>query len=385
MKPFGELRRLEEEGKLDRRGERIVRHRNALVWQGLLFGLAVSLGLMLPLSQYECLAEQIYTGVNLAGAEFGEDSLPGTIGENYSYPLPEEVDYFLSKGMNIFRLPFRWERLQQSLNADFDVTELGRLDAVVSYATRQGARVVLDPHNYARYHGELIGSKSVPNAAFADFWSRLASKYKDNDRVIFGLMNEPNTMPSEQWRAAANIAIAAIRNTGANHLILVPGNAWSGAYSWNHEWYGTPNSKEMLKIVDPENNFAYDVHQYLDKDSSGTTSDIVDVAIGQQRLVSVTDWLRKHNRQAFLGEFAVANSTIGSGVGDEAITQMLSYMQTNDDVWIGWTWWAGGPRWGEYRFTLEPKNLGEPDESDRPALAVLEPYLVGASNAKGEP
>ena len=38
---------------------------------------------------------------------------------------------------------------------------------------------------------------------------------KDNDRVIFGLMNEPNTMATEQWGAAAQGAINAIRATGA--------------------------------------------------------------------------------------------------------------------------------------------------------------------------
>ena len=58
-----------------------------------------------------------YTGVNLAGAEFGEGSLPGTYNSNYTYPTQTEVDYFKGKGMNIARLCFRWERLQQTTNA----------------------------------------------------------------------------------------------------------------------------------------------------------------------------------------------------------------------------------------------------------------------------
>ena len=71
---------------------------------------------------------------------------------------------------------------------------------------------MLDPHNYARYRGTVIGTGSVSNAAFADLWARLADAYKDNGRVIFGLMNEPNKMPStEHWVASANAAIAAIR------------------------------------------------------------------------------------------------------------------------------------------------------------------------------
>ena len=58
-----------------------------------------------------------YTGTNLAGAEFGDTVLPGTFGTNYTYPTNAEVDYFVGKGMNTFRVPFRWERLQQSQNA----------------------------------------------------------------------------------------------------------------------------------------------------------------------------------------------------------------------------------------------------------------------------
>lgn len=320
-----------------------------------------------------------FTGVNLAGADFGEGTLPGVYNTHYTYPTAAEVDYYVGKGMNTFRLPFRWERLQQSQNAAFNAAELARMDAFVNYATGQGAHVVLDPHNYARYFGNIVGSAALPNASFADFWSRLANQYKNNDRVIFGLMNEPHTMPTEQWLTAANAAIAAIRNTGATNLVLVPGNAWTGAHSWTQSWYGTPNATVMLGVVDPGNNYAYDVHQYLDTDSSGTTSTIVSPTIGQERLVQFTNWLKANDRRGFLGEFAVANSRIGSGgtqIGDEAIDNMLDYMEANADVWLGWTWWAGGPWWGNYMFSLEPTNLGQPSQADRPAMAVLQPHFA---------
>jgi endoglucanase len=87
--------------------------------------------------------------------------------------------------------------------------------------------------------------------------------------VIFGLMNEPHSMATELWLNNANAAIAAIRSTGAENLVLVPGNAWTGAHSWNSNWYGTPNSTVMLNITDSLNNYAYEVHQYLDSNSSG--------------------------------------------------------------------------------------------------------------------
>ena len=55
---------------------------------------------------------------------------------------------------------------------------------------------------------------------------------------------------------------------------------------------------------------------------------------------------------------------------------MLGYLDANSDVWMGWTFWSGGPWWGEYMFTLEPKNLGQADETDRPQLAVMQPHLL---------
>jgi endoglucanase len=82
---------------------------------------------------------QDYVGVNLSGAEFGESQLPGSYGGNYTYPTPAEVDYYIEKGMNTFRIPFRWERIQRSLLAPLDASESARLASIVSYATSQGA------------------------------------------------------------------------------------------------------------------------------------------------------------------------------------------------------------------------------------------------------
>ena len=204
----------------------------------------------------------------------------------------------------------------------------------------------------------------------------MADIYKTNALVIFNLMNEPNSMPTEQWVGAANAAIAAIRATGATNIIHVPGNQWTGAHAWTANYYGTPNSIAMLNIVDPANNTVFEVHQYLDSDSSGTTTNIVIANIGVTRISAFTTWLRNNNKRGFLGEFAVANSTIGNGfnqIGDEALTNMLSYISANADVWEGWAWWAAGPWWGNYMFTLEPANLSSP--VDRPAMTVLRSFI----------
>ena len=306
-----------------------------------------------------------YTGVNLTGAEFGADKLPGRCGKDYTYPTPAEVDAFAARGMNVFRLPFLWERLQPTLNGPLDPAELARLTALVHHIAAHGCVAILDPHDYARRDGHTIGDKALPAAAFADFWRRLAGPFAHDDRVWFGLMNEPHDLPVAQWLPAANAAIAAVRSTGATNLILVPGISWTGA----HSWISSGNAAGMAAVVDPADHWAYEVHQYLDRDSSGQHDDVAGPAIGSRRIAAFSAWCRAHHRRAFLGEFAAPDSPVGHAATDD----LLDTMQSAPDVWLGWTWWAAGPWWGDYMFSVEPKG----DGTDRLQMAWLAPHLHG--------
>jgi endoglucanase len=232
--------------------------------------------------------------------------------------------------------------------------------------TGKGAWVILDLHNFARYNDQLVGSTAVPNSAFADVWSRLASHYSSNGRVIFGLVNEPHDMPTEQWRDAANAAIAAIRAAGAHNLILVPGNAYTGAWSWSQTYYGTANAVAMLGITDPDNNYAFEAHQYLDANYSGTGTTCQSTTIGADSLAGFTAWLRANGKRGMLGELgADANSTCLA-----AIDGMLAHLDANADLYLGWTWWSAGPWWQTYFMSLEPQGT-----ADAPQLATLLMHL----------
>jgi endoglucanase len=270
--------------------------------------------------------------------------------------------------MNTFRVGFLWERLQPTAQGDFAPAYFASLNALVTYATGRGAKVVLNPANFARYYGNTIGSAQVPNLVFADFWRRLAQPLAANPRVMFNLVNEPNTMPTEQWVSAANAAIAAIRAAGAPNVIIAPGNDWTGAYSWASSGYGTPNSVAMLNIVDPAANTVFEAHQYLDADSSGRSYDCVSPTIGSERLAPFIAWLRANGKKGFIGEFAGGTSATCTA----AVKDMLSAMMAASDVLEGWLWWAGGPWWGNSPFSLEPTN-----GQDQPQMALLRPFLAG--------
>lgn len=306
-------------------------------------------------------------GVHLAGAEFGAP-LPGVEGYDYEWPTNDEIDYFVGKGMNTFRVGFMWERLQATAYGGFEAPYFAKLDGLVRYGTSKGAYIVLDPHNFARYYDDVIGSAECPNAVFADFWRRLAVTYRHNPHVVFDLVNEPHDLPTEQWVDAANDAIAAIRAAGAHNLIEVPGNSWAGAYTWDDDDYGTPNSVAMLDIVDPENNFVYEAHQYLDSDGGGEYYTCVSKTVGTDRLQPFLGWLRENHKKGVLGEFAGGrNKTCNA-----AITDMMTTIDSSSDILVGWTWWAAGPAWdSDYQFSIEPSSGGK----DAAQMSLLAPHL----------
>jgi endoglucanase len=164
-------------------------------------------------------------------------------------------------------------------------------------------------------------------------------------------------------------AVNAIRATGAKNRILVPGTSWTGA----HSWIKSGNGAAYADFKDPGDNFAFEVHQYLDKDNSGTHKEAVP-GKGATSLVAFTGWARDHHFKAFLGEFGWDNNTANTQASTEG-DALLNYMDQNKDVWIGYTYWAAGPWWNNYMYSIEPTGLKEGAPVDRPQMSVLERHL----------
>jgi endoglucanase len=301
-------------------------------------------------------------GVNLSGAEYGNASV-GRLGWEYVYPTNAEIDHFASKHLNIIRLPFQWERIQPEQNGPLNQVELSHIDGLVTYANSKGLKVILDPHNYGYGYGNLIGSSGTPHSAFADFWGKLAANYATKLNVIFGLMNEPHDQTAWQWLEAANTAISAIRAAGAtSQEIFVPGTAWDGAWTWTSSGNG---SIVAANIHDPFHKMAFEVHQFLDSDGSGTHAATVSPTIGVERLTDITKWAERTGVKLFLGEFGVADDQASLS----ALRNMLGYMQQHSDVWLGGTYWTAGPWTGSYMYSSEPAN-----GVDKPQMSVLSAF-----------
>jgi endoglucanase len=296
-------------------------------------------------------------GVNLSGAELN----PGRnqLNRDYVFPTFQQIDYFQHRGLRVFRIPTLIDRLfVRPSSREAAATECWlSLVELIDHAARVGAEVILDFHQYGRTRSGLIGRDKEATSEFVAAWAEAAARLRNKPNVIFGLMNEPHEQSAKEWLAAANAAIAAIRKAGARQLILVPGSSWSGAHSWTT----SDNGAVMKGVVDPQSNFAYEVHQYLDRDSSGASPDVV-LGAGGARLVSFTEWARRNNVHAFLGEFGFAATQQGLEEGQA----LVAYMAANRDVWIGWTYWAAGQWWGDYMFSVEPER-----GRDKPQLEIL--------------
>ena len=310
-------------------------------------------------------SEGCFRGINISGAEFGSPT--GVAFHDYVYPSEETVRYFAGKGFNSVRVPFQWDRLQPKLNQPLDPAELALLTGTVELLRQYNMSVVLDPHNFAYYGGKQIGSKDLPNADFADFWSRLAVAFKNAPDVSFGLMNEPFDISARQWLGAANAAIAGIRKAGANNLVLVPGTAWTGAHSWEGGSYGEANGTVMLGVEDPADNYAFEVHQYFDDDFSGTKDTCRRATDAVAAVENFTRWLRANGQRGYLGEFGIP----AGGDCTKALSDMVAVVEGSRDLWVGWAYWVAGDWWPE----TEVMNIQPTANGDRPQLAGLARFL----------
>ncbi|CDM33423.1 CAZyme family GH5 [Penicillium roqueforti] len=298
-------------------------------------------------------------GTSESGAEFGEDQIPGVYGTDYIFPDASTIQILTGKGMNIFRVDFLMERLvPDSMTGGFDDAYLSNLTTTVKAITDAGSHAVLDPHNYGRFNGEIISSTSD----FQTFWKNVAGEFASNELVIFDTNNEYHDMDQDLVLQLNQAAIDGIREAGAtSQYIFVEGNSWTGAWTW------VDVNDNLKDLTDPQDKIVYEMHQYLDSDGSGTSEICVSTTIGEERVTDATQWLKDNGKVGVLGEFA-------GGVNDDckaAITGMLDYLGDNSDVWLGALWWAAGPWWGDYIFSMEPTT----GAAYTGMLSTLEPYL----------
>ncbi|KAB8664854.1 hypothetical protein FH972_026277 [Carpinus fangiana] len=208
----------------------------------------------------------------------------------------------------------------------------------------------IDVHNYARWNGGIIGQGGPTDHQFSGLWQKLASRYASKgSQMVFGVMNEPHDLNITTWRKTVQGAVNSIRNvTGNNNnIILIPGTLYCSAGAFVSE------STEVTKVSNPDGsktNLILDVHQYLDADYSGQSTECTSSLIsGFQGLAN---YLRSNGRKALLSE-------TGGGNTDSCVKYtcpLLDFLNSNSDVFLGWTSWAAGSFDASYHLTETPQN-----------------------------
>ena len=239
-------------------------------------------------------------------------------------------------GLNVFRIPVGWQYLVNGqLSGPLDSAFFADFDSVMQACLATGAHCIIDLHNYARWDGGIIGQGGPSNDDFVSVWYQLAQVYAGQSNVIYGLMNEPHDLDISTWADTLQAAVTGIRNAGAtSQLILLPGVNYAAVGGFD-----STSGPTLLRVQDSDgttDKLIFDVHQYLDVDTSGGHPECVTDQI--DNLGYLANFLRQNGRQAFLTE-------TGGGNTDSCVYYMcrqLNYMNDNADVYLGWVGWAAG-------------------------------------------
>ncbi|KZL64167.1 endoglucanase iii [Colletotrichum incanum] len=307
-------------------------------------------------------AAAVARGVAISGGDFGCEidgscplgkvqlpltSLGGGDGEG-------QMNHFVQNDkLNMFRLPIGWQFLvNNQAGGQLSSNNFGRYDQVMQKCLATGAYCMIDIHNFARWNGGIIGQGGPTDDQFVSLWTQLAQKYKDNEKVVFELMNEPHDLDIKIWAATCQKVVTAIRQAGAaSQMILLPGTNFNSA-----EFLVSSGSAEALAaITNPDgttDNLIIDVHKYLDEDNSGTHKPCTTDNVESFR--TVAEFLRSKGRKGLVSETGASSdaSCFTSFCAQNA------FINQNSDVFIGLVGWAAGSFDTNYVLSLTPKKSG---------------------------
>ena len=198
----------------------------------------------------------ILRGVNRSGAEYSCVNGTGIFDGEMDQAA---INAIKSWGSNVVRMPLNeacWNG-ESYVNSQFSGANYqNAIKSEVSLMNASGLDVILDLHwtdgtataaNCSSV--QAVCQKPMPDAAQAiPFWSSVATAFKGNDAVIFDLFNEPfasrsdNNNTAEGWQcwetgspctginypvAGMQQMITAVRNAGANNVIMLGGEEFS--------------------------------------------------------------------------------------------------------------------------------------------------------------
>jgi hypothetical protein len=225
----------------------------------------------------------ILRGVNRSGGEYSCVNDTGIFDGEMDQAA---INAMKTWGINSVRMPLNEACWNGESYVDSKYSGANYQNAVkseVALMNASGLDVILDLHwTDGVYSGpsngctsvQAICQKPMPDSAQAiPFWSSVATAFKGNDAVIFDLFNEPyasradNNNTTEGWQcwetgspctginypvAGMQQMITAVRNAGANNVIMLGGEEYSNDLT---DWL-------QFEPTDPDHNLVASWHSY---------------------------------------------------------------------------------------------------------------------------
>lgn len=303
-----------------------------------------------------------YLGVAIPGIDFGCDIDGSCPTDTSSVPLLSykggdgagQMKHFAEDdGLNVFRISATWQFVtNNTVDGKLDELNWGSYNKVIDACLVTGAYCMIDMHNFARYNGGIIGQGGVDDDVFVNLWVQIAKYYEKNDKIIFGLMNEPHDLDVNIWAQTCQKVVTGIRKAGAtSQMILLPGTNFASVGTY----VSSGSADALAAITNPDKStdlLYFDVHKYLDINNSG--SHVLCTTDNVQAFEDFATWLRDNKRQAIISE-------TGASMDPSCMTDFCAQnkaISANSDVYIGFVGWGAGSFDTTYILTLTP--LGEP-------------------------
>jgi endoglucanase len=281
-------------------------------------------------------------GVNRPGGEYG--CVSGNVWDpaDGSGNNQATITAMLTWKINAVRIPLN-EDCWLSLNGvkTGGTTYQSTIQTWVNLLLQNNIYPILDLHWTENNGAQATGQQPMPDLVHAPtFWGQVAAAYKDSPKVIFDLFNEPypdnNTEATAAWTcwrdggtcsgmsyAAAGMQsmLTAVRNAGANNLVLLGGIEYANDLS---QWLA-------YKPADPANNFAASWHVYPNSNYTSSHTLMMD-AMGVAGMVPIV--------ATEIGG-VLSGCTATSGTDDGSfITMAMSYLDglSPPQSYVAWSW-----------------------------------------------
>jgi hypothetical protein len=161
------------------------------------------------------------------------------------------------------------------------------------------------------------------------WWVDKAERFKDNPWVWFNIMNEPgagNTLEeAEMWYHVHDVVIQAIRDTGAENIIVLDDHNWGQAagYFGGRESYDSAVIRKGPALLEKYGNLVFSLHVY------GAWTD------GASRFDRYFNDAKELGLAVVLGEYGVMRNCIGT---HNAVWNMLNAALDHNIGRIYWAW-----------------------------------------------